>query len=121
PLDGIALAEARAVHDAIMLVLERNPDLRRLLVRSDSASSVYAFDSGSAKDDIQPLVSSAYDALRQRKVDLRIEHIPGDRNVTADKLSRLPLDELRRLFPHFSTYDSPATLSASPSRERAAQ
>ncbi|KAJ8293081.1 hypothetical protein OF846_001494 [Rhodotorula toruloides] len=89
PLDGIALAEARAVHDAIMLVLERNPDLRRLLVRSDSASSVYAFDSGSAKDDIQPLVSSAYDALRQRKVDLRIEHIPGDRNVTADKLNPL--------------------------------
>lgn len=106
PLD-IGYAEALAVHSAITVGLRDGARIQRLLVYSDSASSVYAFDSGRAQGRVHALVEDSYKALQAARVDLRVRHIHGDDNVTADRLSRKPIDWCRRRFPIFSLYSPP--------------
>ncbi|CEQ43198.1 SPOSA6832_05127, partial [Sporobolomyces salmonicolor] len=84
PLEDIFLAEAFAAHAAILRALDSNVAGHRLLLFTDNASTVYAFDSGSARPDVAILVREAYERLRAAQVDFRIRHIPGYLNTTAD-------------------------------------
>lgn len=123
PLVDIFFAEALAVHAAIAHAAASGLAGRRLLVFTDNASSVYAFDSGSAREDIAPLVRDAYELLRRAGIDMRIQHIPGDLNSTADKLSRLAIPVLRQWFSTLVEFDPflPLTPSDTPPREGASR
>ncbi|GAA5913864.1 hypothetical protein JCM5296_006447 [Sporobolomyces johnsonii] len=98
PLDDIFLAEALAAHAAILSALTSNVAGNRLLLFTNNASMVYALDSGSARPDVPVLIKDTYQRLREQKVDLRLRHIPGYLNTTADNLSRVPLSRLRLWF-----------------------
>ncbi|GAA5909683.1 hypothetical protein JCM5296_006730 [Sporobolomyces johnsonii] len=88
---NIGYAESLAVASAILHALKQPSRVERLLVRTDSATAAYAFDGGgSRREDIAELVKTVYAALRERRVDLRVSHIRGTQNVTADRLSRDP-------------------------------
>ncbi|GAA5880929.1 hypothetical protein JCM1840_002099 [Sporobolomyces johnsonii] len=105
---SIQFAEGLAVYSAIDWALRKRPSARRwskegdedrtpyrILVRTDSAPAVYAFDAGGTNQpDLAHLVRLAYADLRAAKVDLRIVHIRGKHNVTADRLSREPVASL---------------------------
>ncbi|GAA5960013.1 hypothetical protein JCM10213_003703 [Rhodosporidiobolus nylandii] len=68
------------------------PSIRRLLVRTDSSPAVFAFDSGAARDTpdapLHTLLRLSFGSLLAAKLDLRVHHIPGRLNRTADLLSR---------------------------------
>ena len=76
-LTSIYYAEALAVFSVIVWALEASPDARRLLIFTDSALTVYAFDTGRAEDPIRELVRTAYALCDARGVDLRVRHVPG--------------------------------------------
>ncbi|GAA5883172.1 hypothetical protein JCM1840_003420, partial [Sporobolomyces johnsonii] len=98
---SIQFAEGLAVYSAIDWALRKCPSARRwskegnedrtpyrILVRTDSAPAVYAFDAGGTNQpDLAHLVQLAYANLRAAKVDLCVVHIRGKHNVTADRLS----------------------------------
>jgi hypothetical protein len=73
---------------------------RRLLLFTDSLDSVAIFNSLSASETLHngPLLAVAKIIL-QSGIDLRVRHVEGKQNIRADLLSRLLLDEYRRLFP----------------------
>ncbi|GAA5894962.1 hypothetical protein JCM5296_000926 [Sporobolomyces johnsonii] len=120
PLVDIVYAEALAVHSAITHVVNTGLAGRRLLVWTDSSPSVYAFDSGRASGPLLDLVRSAYGILNDAQVDLRVRHIPGVANTTADNLSRMLPHSLALGFKSLEQFH-PITPSVSPSREGADQ
>ncbi|GAA5904690.1 hypothetical protein JCM5296_003627 [Sporobolomyces johnsonii] len=113
-------AQSLAIASAISHVVHGGIARKKVLLFSDSALSVYAFDSGRAPPDVSELVLSIYELLRASKIDLRVRHVAGDINATADKLSRLPPDSLRRMFPSLLPF-TPFTPSVQPSLEGAPQ
>lgn len=101
-LQRIAYAETLTVAIAIRHALSLSPRPKRIMIRTDSSPAVYAFDSGAGKDtDFSPirrLLLLSFVALRKAKADLRVSHIAGKSNYTADLLSRAPVRQLRQLY-----------------------
>ncbi|GAA5916740.1 hypothetical protein JCM5296_003936 [Sporobolomyces johnsonii] len=96
---SIQLAEGLAVFSALDLVVRKYPHVQHLLVRTDSAPIVYAFDAGGFREPlVSDLVRLAYELLRPARVDVRVVHISGTANVTADRLSRDPVASLVALY-----------------------
>lgn len=96
----IQFAETFTVAAAVVQILKaRLPSLRRLLIRTDSAAAVYAFDGGAADDTkflpLRSLVTRTFIELRAAKVDLRVLHVSGSDNDLADRLSRAPIYSLK--------------------------
>ncbi|ORY88100.1 hypothetical protein BCR35DRAFT_263823 [Leucosporidium creatinivorum] len=89
PLGDIQLVEGLAVAAAIAWALVARPLARRIIIRTDSAPVVYAFDAGSGSSALRSLVWSSYQQLQRAKVDIRVKHIAGVTNKAADDLSRL--------------------------------
>ena len=112
PLDDIMLAEGLAVHSAIAAALASGLVRARLLVCTYSAPCVYAFDAGRGHERLLGLVRDSYDTLSSAGVDLRVRHVQGDRNATADALSRQTPAVLHRWFHNLSHFTpSPAALA----------
>ncbi|GAA5873954.1 hypothetical protein JCM1840_000241, partial [Sporobolomyces johnsonii] len=87
----VQFAEGLAAYSAIEHVVGELEGVRRLLIKTDSAPVVYAFDAGgSHQPQLASLVADAYRFLRARSVDIRVVHVSGVSNVTADRLSREP-------------------------------
>ena len=107
-LTDIRWAEALAIFSAINWALDNHSSLRRLLIFTDSALCVYAFDS--RKVDPGPmhdLVWSTYARLARLGVDFRVRHISGKVNLTADFLSRALVVRLQRFAPHLFNFIPP--------------
>ncbi|ORY74519.1 hypothetical protein BCR35DRAFT_258784, partial [Leucosporidium creatinivorum] len=116
-LGDIQFIEGIAVAAAIAWTLNARPAVKRILVRTDSAPVVYAFDSGSGSSALKDLVWATYAKLKEKGVDLRVKHLPGVQNTIADDLSRLPLARLRRLYPKLSSFTPPPwSIGGNPSR-----
>lgn len=98
--ERIQFAETLTVAFAVRHALARpySTPPRRIMVRTDSAPAVYAFDSGKAKNTefspLRHLILLTFIALRKSKVDLRVHHISGVYNTLADNLSRQPVFSL---------------------------
>jgi len=108
----IQFAETFTVAAAIRQILRaRLPNLRRLLVRTDSAAAVYAYDGGSADNTrflpLRCLVLESFKLLQAANVDLRVLHVSGIDNDLADELSRGLLPTLQRNFHHLYNFDPP--------------
>lgn len=98
-LDNIFLGESLAIASAVDHLVRSGVSRRRLLIFSDSALSVYGFDSGRAQGVVSGVIRRTYELLRSYKVDLRVRHVAGTTNSTADALSRDVPSTLRQNFP----------------------
>jgi hypothetical protein len=105
-LDNIFLAETLAIASAVEHILKANISRRRILIFTDSALSVYAFDSERAQGPVSDIIKSAYELLRSYRVNLRVRHVAGTTNTTADRLSRDLPSSLVRAFPSLTTFSS---------------
>ncbi|KAK4698076.1 hypothetical protein P7C70_g8111, partial [Phenoliferia sp. Uapishka_3] len=116
-LDDIRWAEALAIFSAINWALD-NTSSRRILIFTDSALCVYAFDSGKVPlGPMHDLVWSVYSRLADMKVDLRVRHVAGKINWTADALSRWTVDRLPlRFVDDCFGFTPPMDLLGGPSR-----
>ena len=111
----IVFAEALTVAYAIRYAVALTPTPKRILVRTDSSPSVYMFNTGSAKDreflPVENLILRTFRLIRLARVDIRLHHIRGAANHTADELSRAPARALRRKYGGLLTsFDPPADL-----------
>ncbi|GAA5878261.1 hypothetical protein JCM1840_002365 [Sporobolomyces johnsonii] len=87
----VAYAEALSLSSCVLHVLDSSLFVQRLLLRTDSASTAYAFSAGGLRHpEVAEMVRVVYDRLKTAKVDLKVEHVRGVFNVTADRLSRDP-------------------------------
>jgi hypothetical protein len=78
---------------------------KRVQIQCDNISVVYCVNSGSSKcPHLMQLVRDLFFACAFFCVDIRLVHIPGVNNVGADLLSRLRVEEFRRVFPMTSPY-----------------
>ncbi|THU76722.1 hypothetical protein K435DRAFT_704129 [Dendrothele bispora CBS 962.96] len=71
----------------------------RLTIHSDNMNTVNVFSSLSAQPEYNPILMAAVDLLIRHNIDLRVVHIPGDDNTTADSLSRFNLDSVKKNHP----------------------
>lgn len=101
-LQRIPYAETLTVALAIRHSFNLSPRPKRVLVRTDSSPAVYAYDSGAAKNTVfspmQKLLVASFGEMRAAKVDVRLHHVAGKANRTADLPSRARIYDLRRLF-----------------------
>ena len=73
---------------------------RRVLFECDNQSMVYCVNNGSSKcPHVMYLVRRLFYVAASCNFDVRMVHVAGVSNVAADLLSRLRLEEFRRVFP----------------------
>ena len=78
-----------------------------LWVHTDNLALTFILNSQSAKEElVMKLVRRLVLSLLSNNIMFRAKHIPGYKNVLADHLSRLKIDNFRRLCPSASTYPS---------------
>lgn len=102
-----------AVLEALAAADRAGARIARLLVRTDSAAAVFAFDTAASEDTallpLHSLLTRLYPHLRDRSlpVDLLVRHISGARNDLADKLSRLSPAYLARQYSSLHQFSPP--------------
>jgi hypothetical protein len=79
-----ALAVLSALHDAHL----RFPRESRIVIYSDNFTTVAMFNSLRALPDYNCILKAAVDILLEGKHQLRVLHVPGEKNEVADALSR---------------------------------
>ncbi|KAH7823075.1 putative Reverse transcriptase (RNA-dependent DNA polymerase) [Monocercomonoides exilis] len=67
----------------------RNQEIRNLLIRSDNTTAVYNLNRWGAGPNLRTLLKKIWNQTHALKVVVKAQHIPGERNVRADGLSRL--------------------------------
>jgi len=99
PID-IFFLELVAIMSAVSHVASFRHPPRRLLVFSDSLDAICVLGTLSASRELHngPLCAIS-EIILTTGIDLRVRHIAGVDNVRADLLSRLLIDDYRRLFP----------------------
>jgi hypothetical protein len=75
---------------------------RQILLWTDSLNAVGAFNSLQVSESLHngPLLAIASIFLHSG-IDLRVRHIKGKKNIHADMLSRLMLDEFKHHYPSY--------------------
>ncbi|KAK4703050.1 hypothetical protein P7C70_g3170, partial [Phenoliferia sp. Uapishka_3] len=116
-LNDIRWAEALAVFSAINWAID-NTDAKRIMIFTDSALCVYAFDAGKvALGPMHDLVWSVYARLAEKGIDLHLRHVSGEANKTADFLSRATNEKLIEKYgSSVSSFAPPTHLLGGPSR-----
>ncbi|KAH7827055.1 putative reverse transcriptase [Monocercomonoides exilis] len=67
----------------------QNQEIRNLLIRSDNTTAVYNLNRWGAGPNLRILLKKIWNQTQALKVVVKAQHIPGERNVRADGLSRL--------------------------------
>lgn len=70
-----------------------------MLVFTDSENVVMLFNSHRAIELVRKMFRTAVNLMLDEKIDVKVKHVPGDRNVIADHLSRHNLDLARTKVP----------------------
>ena len=83
---------ALCVLSALEWVCSLSEPVRRVVIYTDSLNSVHLFGCLAGEPLYNPIVFRAVECLLHQDLDLRVLHIPGDRNTVADLLSRGLLD-----------------------------
>ncbi|KIJ43519.1 hypothetical protein M422DRAFT_107813, partial [Sphaerobolus stellatus SS14] len=78
--------EALTVLYVLYWVAEASPTVSRLAIYYDSSNTVDIFNSLRAQGIYNTLLRLSVDILKSRNLDLRVYHIPGERNNIADAL-----------------------------------
>lgn len=100
PSRDIYLAEFASVVAGITLAHSRKA--HRIVIFTDSENVVDLFSSHRAIDLVRKLFKTAVNIMLLANVDVKVKHVPGDRNVIADLLSRSNLDLVRTKVPKIS-------------------
>lgn len=108
PSRDIYWAELFAVAHAIELGLKKSH--KKILICTDSKIVCDLFLSHRPKQIVKELFASIIKLILKRDADVRVAHIPGEKNVCADALSRGELSKVKRLLisSKISKFDQPS-------------
>ncbi len=93
-----ALAICTAIHYA-RVWRQAGCFVKHLAILSDNSNSVAIFNSLRTSPTYNSILKSTVDVMIDCKLDIRVDHIPGDLNVIADVLSRGKLEIVRECVP----------------------
>jgi hypothetical protein len=99
PVQDIFFSEALCVSAAIHDAVTRLPENGRLAVYTDSLNTVYLFNSLSAGPGYNPLLMVIIEVILIFRIDFRVFHVSGDKNIVADHLSCWRAQEAMRCSP----------------------
>ncbi|KAG2746162.1 hypothetical protein P692DRAFT_201651235, partial [Suillus brevipes Sb2] len=105
PHNTIFFYEALAVCSAIHSIENMDEPPVKLHIYTDNCNTVAMFDSLHAKPIYNSLLLSAVDVLLAYRVDLCVEHIPGQQNVIANALSHFNNKLVKNLIPTAQNFD----------------
>lgn len=86
PSRDIYWAELAAVTYVIMIA--HDDKARHIVIFTDSHNVVDLFNSHRANNTVRVLFKKSIDLMLTNDLDVKVKHIPGERNVIADSLSR---------------------------------
>lgn len=113
--DNIFWYEALTVLSALEWAVSLSPQPFRIAIFTDNLNTVQMFDSFRAKAPYVDILLAAVEILIHQDVDLRVWHIPGERNVIADALSRQLFSTVAQYASHLkvNTFQPPRVTSGS--------
>jgi hypothetical protein len=94
-----ALCVASAVHWSVSHFGHHDHILQKLVVFTDNDNTVQAFNSLKVLPSYNPILKSTVNLLMDFDFDLRVVHVPGEKNRVADAISRRRFDAARLLVP----------------------
>jgi hypothetical protein len=94
-----SLAVLSALHWFLCSYSVSTVKTRRIVVFTDNENTVNIFNSLHASPTLNPILITAIDLLLSFKTELRVVHIAGVANGTADALSRLDNNHAKTLSP----------------------
>lgn len=97
PSREIYWGELTSVVAAILLGKSRNA--KRILIFTDSENVVNLFNSHRAIESVRNMFKTAITTMLESETDVKVKHVPGERNTIADDLSRNNLDLVRSRLP----------------------
>ena len=97
-----ALAVLSALHWYVNSHTVFTPATNRIVIFTDNENTVNIFNSLHASSKLNPILITAVNLLLSSTTELRVIHVPGATNNTADALSRLDNDRARLLSPGIS-------------------
>ena len=111
--DNIFWYEALTVLAALEWAVSLSPQPFRVAIFTDNLTTVQMFDSFRAKIPYVDILLAAVEILIDHQVDLRVWHIPGERNIIADALSRQLFSIVAQYIPHLkvNTFQPPRVTS----------
>lgn len=98
PSRDIYWAELTSVVAALTMGQMRKS--KRILIFTDSENVVMLFNSHRAIDLVRKMFRTAINLMLDEKIDVKVKHVPGDKNVIADHLSRHNLDLAKEKVPN---------------------
>ncbi|KAE9393829.1 hypothetical protein BT96DRAFT_819789 [Gymnopus androsaceus JB14] len=99
PVD-IFFRELLAILSLLHHIASKPTPPRHILIHSDSLDSVEVLNSLSAREQSHNAILLAISAIVLKTgVDLRVRHIAGKKNIKADLLSRLLIEDYKLQFP----------------------
>ena len=105
PSNAIFYYETLCVLSAIVNVQSKAPKGSKILIYTDNSNSVDIFKSLRCLPDYNPLLKSAVDILIANNYSLRVLHVPGDKNLVADALSRVQFSVALSYEPALKLYN----------------
>jgi hypothetical protein len=107
--DIIFYYEALAVTSAIDNLRQRGSHYAKVVIYTDSMNTVDIFNSLHCQPEFNPLLRFCMDIFLDKKLDVRVLHIPGEQNEVADALSRHDFRKALKLAPdlQISTFQPP--------------
>jgi hypothetical protein len=107
--DIIFYFEALAVASAISTLCDTAISGSKIVVYTDSMNTVDIFHSLRCRSEFNPLLRHCVDIFLHKQFDVRVLHIPGEKNVIADAISRREFNKALNLVPglHITTFQPP--------------
>jgi hypothetical protein len=105
PVDLIFFFEALSVASAIQRAHLSSPDGSRLVVFTDNMNTVDIFNSLHCRPEYNSILRFVVDLLVEGDHDLRVLHVPGEKNEVADAISRQDFGKAIRLVPSLQLLD----------------
>lgn len=93
--------EALCVVSALDHVSRFHPSASKVVIYTDNFNTVDIFSSLRCLPELNHLLLFAVDILINSNVDLRVLHVPGERNIIADAISRLRIGVVTDIIPDF--------------------
>ena len=100
-----ALAVCAAInHAADVWSCDFQPKLQRLVVYTDSMNTVDMFNTLHALPSHNPLLISSINARSCTSLDVRVCHVPGEKNIIADAILHHNFELATQLVPNLAIY-----------------
>jgi hypothetical protein len=97
--------EALAVTSAIDDLRQKGTTYSKIIIYTDSMNTVDIFNSLRCQSEFNPLLRFCIDIFLRKQLNVRVLHIPGEKNEVADAISRHDFTKASKLAPGLQIFE----------------